>query len=207
MKQFTVQLIATIVGLTLVFGIFEGTIVFRTKRTQRAAEAGMRVEIQENSEGVQDMQKALSTEIQNISDVAVALDAKSTGQTAYSKSLHLGLAVLALTDANWRAASSTGALASIKYAVVERYAAAYFEQARLAQLQTTTLDSMMLLQAYVGRGDRLSSLTPQEARAAQIQAQLLLAHLRTMSRMTVGVEDAYKSVLAHYSSKQTINAV
>jgi Flp pilus assembly protein TadG len=197
MKQFTVQLIATIVGLTLVFGIFEGTIVFRTKRTQRAAEAGMRVEIQENSEGVQDMQKALSTEIQNISDVAVALDAKSTGQTAYSKSLHLGLAVLALTDANWRAASSTGALASIKYAVVERYAAAYFEQARLAQLQTTTLDSMMLLQAYVGRGDRLSSLTPQEARAAQIQAQLLLAHLRTMSRMTVGVEDAYKTVLAH----------
>jgi hypothetical protein len=107
------------------------------------------------------------------------------------------LAVLALTDANWRAASSTGALASIKYAVVERYAAAYFEQARLAQLQTTTLDSMMLLQAYVGRGDRLSSLTPQEARAAQIQAQLLLAHLRTMSRMTVGVEDAYKTVLAH----------
>lgn len=143
------------------------------------------------------MQKALSTEIQNISDVAVALDAKSNGQTADSKSLHLGLAVLALTDANWRAASSTGAMASIKYAVVERYAAAYFEQARLAPLQTTTLDSMMLLQAYVGRGDRLSSLTPQEARAAQIQAQLLLAHLRTMSRMTDGVKDAYKTALAN----------
>lgn len=197
MKQFIWQLLATVLGVALVLGTFEGIIIFRTKQIQRTAEAGLRVEIRENSEGVQDMQKALLTEVQNISDVTVLLDAKSNGQMADKKPIHLGLAVLALTDANWRAASSTGALASMDYVAVERYAAAYFEQARLAQLQTTTLDSMMLLQAYVGRGDRVSMLTPQEARTAEIQAQLLLAHLRTMSLMTVGVDNAYKRVLEH----------
>jgi hypothetical protein len=109
--------------------------------------------------------------------------------------LKLGLAVMALTDAAWQAASVTGALSAMDYGKVERFAGAYFEQARLAQLQTSTMESMMSLSSYVGHGERLQSITPEEARATEIKAQALLAHLKMMLRMTDGVQEAYKKAL------------
>jgi hypothetical protein len=81
------------------------------------------------------------------------------------------------------------------YDTVQRFAGAYFEQARLAQLQTSTLESMMSLSSYVGHGEKIPYMSPAEARAAEIQAQALLAHLRMMSRMSDGVQGAYKAAL------------
>lgn len=103
--------------------------------------------------------------------------------------------MLSLTNANWQTASVTGAIRALDYATVERFAGAYFEQTRLAQLQTSTMESMMLLSSYVGHGDKIQEMSPAEARAAEIQAQSLLAHLRMMLRMTDGVEGAYKTAL------------
>jgi hypothetical protein len=40
------------------------------------------------------------------------------------------------------------------------------------------MESMMSLSSYVGHGEKLQSMSPEEARAAEIQAQALLAHLR-----------------------------
>jgi hypothetical protein len=38
-------------------------------------------------------------------------------------------------------------------------------------------------------------MSPEEARAAEIQAQSLLAHLRMMLRMSDGLQGAYKTAL------------
>jgi hypothetical protein len=50
----------------------------------------------------------------------------------------------------------------------------------------------MSLASYVGHGEKIPSMSPVEARAAEIQAQALLAHLRMMYRMSDGVQGAYK---------------
>ena len=166
------------------------------RQVRATAEAGLRQEIRDNLAGVHDLRQALTTESKNIADAADLLQAKADGHPRKNSSLHMGLAVMAFTDANWQAATTTGATEVMDYHSVARYAGAYFEQARLAQLQTSTLDSMMALQSYVGRGDQPYSLTPEQARSAAIQARLLLAHLRSMSRMTDGVQDAYSTALS-----------
>ena len=135
------------------------------------------------------------TEAKNVGDAADLLQAKADGYPRPKSPLHLSLAVMAFTDANWQAATTTGATELMDYRSVARFAGAYFEQARLAKLQSSTLDSLMTMQSYVGRGDQLDSLTPEQARSAAVQARLLLAHLRNMSRMTDGVQDAYSAAL------------
>lgn len=193
--MFIGRLLAALLGCVLAIGV-AGLVVFAHLRHVRAtAEAGLRQEIRDNLAGVHDLRQALMTESKNIADATDVLQAKADGHTGAASPLHLGLAVMAFTDANWQAATSTGATEAMEYASVARFAGAYFEQARLAQLQTSTLDSMMALQAYVGRGDQLSTLTPEQARSAAVQARLLLAHLRSMSRMTDGVQDAYSAAL------------
>ena len=179
-----------------------GVVVFAHLRQVRImAEAGLRQEIRDNLAGVHDLRQALTTESKNVADAADLLQAKADGHADSASTLHLGLAVMAFTDANWQAATSTSATELMEFTSVARFAGAYFEQARLAKLQASTLDSMMALQSYVGRGDQLSSLTPEQARSAAIQARLLLAHLRSMARMTDGVVDAYSAALGEPGAK------
>jgi len=100
------------------------------------------------------MRAAIPTEIENISGTVSLLEQREAGHAADGSKVKIGLAVLALTNANWQTASVTGAVGTLDYAMVERFAEAYFEQARLAQLQTSTMESIMSLSSYVGHGRR-----------------------------------------------------
>jgi hypothetical protein len=163
-------------------------------RAHRGGE-GTAARDQWNNDGVQEMRAAIPTEIENVSQTVALLEQREAGHAVDGSQVKVGLAVMSFTNANWQTASVTGAMSSIDYDTVERFAGAYFEQARLAQLQTSTMESMMSLSSYVGHGKKLQSMSPEEARAAEIQAQALLAHLKMMSRMTEGVQDAYKKAL------------
>ncbi len=143
------------------------------------------------------MRESLPKEIDNITAITTLLAEREAGKaTDIRTPPKLGLAVMAFTNANWQAASATGAVELMGYESVAQFAGAYFEQARLAQLQTATLESMMALTSYVGHGERIASMTPEQAQLADVQAQLLLAHLRMMLRMSDGVQGAYKEALA-----------
>ena len=196
MKSFWVNVLGSFFGLAFMLAAVGGAVAHHRRQVRTMAEAGLRREIRENNDGVQELRGSIPTEMKNISDVAKLLKEREAGHPVDGHAMQIGLEVMSLTDANWRAASATSALESLDYGSVERFSAAYFEQARLAQLQVTTLDSMMALSSYVGHGDQLESLTPEQARAAEIQARLLLAHLRMMSRMSDGVQGAYKDALA-----------
>jgi hypothetical protein len=173
-----------------------GLMAMRQRRVRIVAENGMRQEISENNDGVQEMRAAMPEEIDNVSHTLALLEQREAGQAVSGSQVKIGLAVMSFTNANWQTASVTGAMSSIDYNTVERFAGAYFEQARLAQLQTSTMESMMSLSSYVGDGKKLQSMSPEQARAAEIQARALLAHLKMMSRMTEGVQDAYKKALS-----------
>jgi hypothetical protein len=179
----------------LIAGLVGGAMVMRQGHMRVAAEEGIRQELRENNEGVKEMRAAIPTEIENISGTVSLLEQREAGHAVDGSKVKIGLAVLALTNANWQTASVTGAVGTLDYAMVERFAGAYFEQARLAQLQTSTMESMMSLSSYVGHGEKIQSMSPTEARAAEIQAQALLAHLRMTLRMTDGLQGAYKIVL------------
>jgi hypothetical protein len=177
----------------LIAGLIGGTMVTRQRHMRVAAEEGIRQELRENNEGVEEMRSAIPTEIENISGTVALLEQRQAGLAVDGSKVKIGLAVLSLTNANWQTASVTGAIGKVDYATVERIAAAYFEQARLAQLQTST---MMSFSSYVGHGERIQAMSPAEARTAEIQAQALLAHLRMMLRMTDGLGGAYKIALS-----------
>ena len=179
----------------LIAGLVGGAMVMRQRHVRVAAEEGIRQELRENTEGVEEMRAAIPAEIENISRTVALLEQRQAGHAVDGSKVKIGLAVLSLTNANWQTASVTGAIGTVDYATVERFAAAYFEQARLAQLQTSTMESMMSLSSYVGHGEKIQAMSPAEARTAVIQAQTLLAHLRMMLRMTDGLEGAYKTAL------------
>lgn len=171
-------------------------IVIHRRHLRSVAEAGIRKEIGDNNDGLQQMRELLPKEIESISTIATLLTEREAGRRTDGRvSAKLGLAVMAFTNANWQAASATGAVDLMNYQSVEKFAGAYFEQARLAQLQTTTLESMMGLTSYVGNGEKITSMAPGQAQLADVQAELLLAHLRMMLRMSDGVQGAYKEAL------------
>jgi hypothetical protein len=172
-----------------------GLMAMRQRRVRIVAEKGLRREINENNDGVQEMRAAIPTEIENASHTVALLEQREAGHLVDGSQIKVGLAVMSFTNANWQTASVTGAVSSIDYDTVERFAGAYFEQARLAQLQTSTMESMMSLSSYIGHGEKLQSMSPEEARVAEIQAQSLLAHLKMMLRMTDGVQRAYENAL------------
>jgi hypothetical protein len=179
----------------LIAGLINGAMVTRQRHVRVAAEEGIRQELRENKEGVEEMRAAIPTEIEDISGTVALLKQRQAGHAVDASKVKIGLAVLSLTNANWQTASITGAIGKVDYATVERFAAAYFEQARLAQLQTSTMESMMSFSSYVGHGERIQAMSPAEARTAEKQAQALLAHLRMMLRMTDGLGGAYKIAL------------
>ena len=171
-------------------------VVIRRRHLRSVAEAGIRKEIGDNNDGLQQMRELLPKEIESVSTIATLLTEREAGRRIDGRSsAKLGLAVMAFTNANWQAASATGAVDLMNYRSVEKFAGAYFEQARLAQLQTTTLESMMGLTSYVGNGEKITSMAPGQAQLADVQAELLLAHLRMMLRMSDGVQGAYKEAL------------
>lgn len=196
MKSTKLNVLAAFALVAIIATLAVGIVIHR-RHLRSAAEAGLRKEIGENNDGLQQMRELLPKEIDNITAIATLLTERETGKTTdVSSPANLGLAVMAFTNANWQAASATGGIELMNYQSVERFAGAYFEQARLAQLQTTTLESMMVLSSYVGHGERIASMTPEQARSANVQAQLLLAHLRMMLRMSEGIQGAYKEALA-----------
>jgi hypothetical protein len=179
----------------LIAGFVAGMMVMRQRHERVAAEEGIRRELRDNSEGVEEMRAAIPTEVESISATVMLLQQREAGHAVDVSKVKIGLAVMSLTNANWQTASVTGAIGTVDYATVERFAAAYFEQARLAQLQSSTMESMMSLSSYIGHGERIQSMSPTEAQAAEIQAQGLLAHLSMMLRMTDGLQGAYKAAL------------
>ena len=195
-KRTKTRVFVTFALVSIITALALGVVIHRG-HLRSAAEAGLRKEITDNNDGLQQMRELLPKEIDNITAITALLTEREAGRPTDGKTpAKLGLAVMAFTNANWQAATATGAVALMNYPVVERFAGAYFEQARLAQLQTTTLESMMVLTSYVGHGERIAPMTPEQARVADVQAQLLLAHLRMMLRMSDGVQGAYKEALA-----------
>jgi hypothetical protein len=195
MKNSRPQIFCVAILALLIAGLAGSLMMTRQRHERIAAEEGIRRELRENSEGVEEMRAAIPTEIENISDTVALLEQREAGHTVDGSKVKIGLAVMSLTNANWQTASVTGAIRAVDYATVERFAGAYFEQARLAKLQTSTMESMMSLSSYIGHGEKIQSLSPTEAQAAEIQAQGLLAHLRMMLRMTDGLQGAYKTAL------------
>lgn len=195
-KSTKIKALATFALVSIIATLAVGIVIHR-RHLRSVAEAGLRKEIGENNDGLQQMRESLPKEIDNITAITTSLTERETGRPVDGRRpVQLGLAVMAFTNANWQAASVTGAVELMNYQSVERFAGAYFEQARFAQLQTATLESMMALASYVGHGERIASMTPVQAQLANVQAQLLLAHLRMMLRMSDGVQGAYKEALA-----------
>jgi hypothetical protein len=195
MKVFRMELVISSALLAVLTVVIAVPLLAHRRHIRLAAEDGLRREVGENNEGVKELREAIPEEVKNISGIVSLLEQREAGHAADGSQVKIGLAVMSLTNANWQAATATGSVGSMDYDKVQRYAGAYFEQARLAQLQTATLESMMSLSSYVGHGEKISSMSPEQARTAEIQALALLAHLRMMYRMSDGVQGAYKVAL------------
>ncbi len=195
MKRFIMQFLASTLAFILALGLALAWQTQHQHSIRDAAQAGIQQEIRDNNEGITSLRQALPREADNALQAIQLLRLREAGRSTHRSAMNLGLAIMSMTDANWRAAMVSGGTGAMDDALVARDANAYFEQARLAQLQSTTLDALMGLESYVGHGADLDTLTPEQARAAEIQARLLWAHLRTMQQMSEGLQEAYRVAL------------
>jgi ribosomal protein S2 len=103
----------------LIAGLIGGLMETRQRHLRSAAKEGLRREIRENYDGLQKMRAGIPTDIENVSNTVALLEQRETGHAVDGSQAKLGLAVMALTDANWQAASVTGALPTMDYNIVE----------------------------------------------------------------------------------------
>ena len=116
------------------------------------AEAGLRREIQDNSEGIGELRQALPIEIKNISKVAKLLQDRGAGRQVEEQPIHIGLEVNGPNQCGLGGFVGYRCGSIHEVPIGRTLCSAYFAQARLTQLQTATLESMMALVSYVGDG-------------------------------------------------------
>ena len=63
----------------LIAGLIGGAMVTRQRHMRVAAEEGIRQELRENNEGVEEMRAAIPTEIENISGTVALLEQRQAG--------------------------------------------------------------------------------------------------------------------------------
>ena len=100
-----------------------------------------------------------------------------------------------LSDASWRTASVTGALALMDYDTVQRYAETYQLQGEVMRLEQVTLDDYLVLESYAVYGFDASKVSPQVATQAEPRVRETLSHLIAWEQFIDSLEKTYGKAL------------
>jgi hypothetical protein len=88
--------------LLVFMAVTGGILAVKHQRHVRfAAEEGLRREIRENNDGVQELRDAIPEEVKNISGTVALLQERETRHETDGAPIKIGIAVLSLTNANW----------------------------------------------------------------------------------------------------------
>lgn len=102
-----------------------------------------------------------------------------------------------MQDAAWRTANSTGALAYMDYAEVERFSDAYKEQALLQAMEEQALEDYLQLLPILSNNSSQGVVSPETAKEAVPYTRHAIAHLSGMMDVGAGTLGTYEAALKH----------
>jgi hypothetical protein len=195
-KDFLLHVLTMTVGLFIAL-LLEGCVErYHKAEVRREAEANLRQEVVDNKRKLTEAQPVMKAEEKTLKIALDFLIAKEAGKPYTLPGIDLGFSIRSLSDASWRTASVTGALALMDYQEVQGYAGTYQLQEQLMQLQTETLNDFLQMQSYTVYGFDPDKVTPAYAAAAEVDVRRALSHLEAMEQIAAGMSAVYDRVLA-----------
>jgi len=191
-KDFLLHLFTITVGLLIALGL-EGCVErYQKAELRREAEANLRLEMKDNQKKLAGWQPVMHEEEKTLSLVLDFIAAKKAHKPYQLGSINLGFSIRQLSDASWRTASATGALALLDYNEAQGYASIYQVQEELMQLEHETLDDFLQVQSYAVHGFDPAKVSAADAAAAEPDVRRALAHLVAMEQIGAGMATVYE---------------
>jgi hypothetical protein len=194
-RDFFLHLFTITIGLLIALGLESGVEALHHHHLRKEAEGNIRQELRDNRDQLQQESPVAAEELKNIKALAALLEALSANQPADidPDKAHLSFHEAPIQDAAWRTASSTGVLTYMEYDEVERFSAAYKEQAMLQSAEEQALeDYLELIPILRGHEDHL---TPQLAQEALPYVHRAQAHVIGMVAIGGGTLKDYEDAL------------
>lgn len=191
-KDFFMHLLTITVGLLIALGLENAAEAYHHRHERREAEASIREELAHNRDRLREGAPLLKAEAQNLAHTIALLKSAQEGQSLAGKSFDLQFSDATLDDGAWRTANSTGVLAYMDYAEVERFADAYKEQGLLEEAQHKAIDDyLQFTPILTGKKD----LSPADIAEALPAARKAIAHLSGVLAFGQGTLGAYNNAL------------
>jgi len=195
-KDFLLHILTITIGLFIAL-FLEGCVEkLHQHHLRDEADSNIQLEIRHNEKELKTTLDAAALEQKNLIEVLKFLQAKSEAKPYPIEDISLGFTTGNVSDANWRTATTTGALGLMEYKRVEGFAAAYQVQDIFTRLEAETLDEFLNLQSYVAYGFDPDKLSAADARAAIPDVRKTLSHVIALKQVGAGLNHAYEDALA-----------
>jgi hypothetical protein len=195
-KDFLLHILTITIGLLIALGLEAGVEKIHQHHLRDEADSNIQQEIRHNEHELKTTLDAAAEEQKNLIEVLKFLQAKSEAKPYPIEDISLSFTSGTVSDANWRTATSTGALSFMEYKRVEDFASAYQVQEMFLRLKDQTLDDFLQLQSYVAYGFDPGKVSPETAKAAMPDVRKTLSHVIAMRQVGAGLNHAYEGALA-----------
>ena len=193
--DFFLHLFTITVGLLIALGLEDLATRHQKAELRREAESNLQQEIRDNQTGLRKLMPVMDEEQKTLIVLLQFIDAKKAGKPYDISKLGFGFTDTTLSDASWRVAVATGAVALMPYDHAQAYAGAYQLQDEMARLLQVTLDNYLVLEAHAIYGFDPSKVTAAEATADEPEVQRTLAHLVACEQFGASLERVYAKAL------------
>ena len=193
-RDFLMHLLTISVGLLIALGLENSVEALHHRHQRQEAEANIRAEIAQNLGGLKRAAPTVLAERASLLKMLVALDDLAAGkQDAMEQAEKLQFHEEPIPDAAWQTASNTGVLAYMEYDEVERFSAAYKQQAMLQIAEEKALDDYLEFLPLLELHGK--ALTAPQAAQVLPAVQHALAHLNGMLALGQGAFETYGDAL------------
>ena len=193
--DFFLHLFTISVGLLIALALEAAVERHHQHELRDQADANLRTEIRANQKSLAELLPIIHDEQKTLIAVLTFVLARENNRPGDLGAINFGFTNSPLSDASWRTASATGALALMDYDTVQKYAGAYQLQEQVMRLEQVTLDDYLLLESYAVYGFDASKVSPQAATQAEPRVRETLSHLVAWEQFIEGLQRTYAKAL------------
>ena len=194
-RDFFLHLFTITVGLLIALGLEAGVEALHHRHQREEAESLIRREIQNNLNALHEGAPGAMAELRQMTHVLETLEARTRSEPGVLHESDFSFHESPMQDAAWRTASSTGALAYMDYAEVERFSDAYKEQELLQGMEEQALEDYLQLLPILSHNHRYGVVDPEQAKEAIPYTRHIIAHLNGMLDVGAGTLGTYEAAL------------
>ena len=194
-RDFFLHLFTITIGLLIALALENAAESLHHRHQREEAETLIRREIKNNHDILQAGAPEAIAELQHMTSVLQTLQARTRSQPGVLNQSDFAFREAPIQDAAWRTASSTGALAYLDYAEVERFSDAYKEQDLLQHMEEQALEDYLQLLPVLKHSGTNGVVSPEVAAQSIPYVLRIIAHLNGMLDVGAGTLGTYEAAL------------